>query len=333
MALQGAANLLPGLGGPTGKVYPQHMAAMLGIPVVGNVWYVDGVNGSDTANAGTAFNNAFATLYQAHQMASDNNYDVIFIASSGVASGSGTNESAYGAWTFSKNLVSVIGAAAPSEISPRERVLWDTSGQSTSASLLTISGSGNRFLNFMLGTFVDNNILVNVTGSRNYFGGVHFAGIGDATAGDDTAARSLILTGAQENLFENCVIGLDTVARSTSNAEIELLSQATRNTFRGCKILSYADNAGHFFVKANAASSAIDRWVIFDSCEFINPSQSAATTMTDAMAVDASLSGSIIVKGQSYKQGTTGWGDNVTNILLLGPTPNNGAFVPTAAAA
>lgn len=39
-------------------------------PQIGNVWYVNAVTGSDTANNGTSPNSAFATLYESH-----NDYD------------------------------------------------------------------------------------------------------------------------------------------------------------------------------------------------------------------------------------------------------------------
>lgn len=293
-------------------------------PQVGNVWYVDGVAGLDT-NSGSAYNDAFASLYAAHNAAQNNNYDVIIIASSGVGTGSGTNESsavAGGAWTFSKNLITVIGSAAPSGISPRERILWDTALQSTTTvPLLTISGSGNSFVNFMFGTFVDNNVLVKVTGSRNYFAGVHFAGIGDATAGADTDAKSLWISGGQENYFSGCTIGLDTVARSTTNTEIQLDAQATRNRFEGCLILAYASSATHFFVKAETAN-AIDRFVSFNNCTFINPINSAATTMTDAMSISATVGGSIVITGTTSEIGATGWADNLTNVQALAISSN-----------
>ena len=64
-----------------------------------------------------------------------NNYDVIVVNPAGTGSGSGTDESAAlanGLWTFSKSLITVIGAAAPSLVSPRSRILWDTASQSTS---------------------------------------------------------------------------------------------------------------------------------------------------------------------------------------------------------
>ena len=58
-----------------------------GQPQVGNVWYVDPVNGSNTANDGTSWDSAFADLYTAYTAATTNNYDVIVIAPAGTGSG------------------------------------------------------------------------------------------------------------------------------------------------------------------------------------------------------------------------------------------------------
>lgn len=311
------------------KIMPEDIAGMIGLPFVGDIFYVDPTNGSDTANNGKSQNNAFKSLYKAHSAVQSNHHDVIIIVPGGVGTGTGTEESTAvsgGAWTFSKNLVYVLGNAAPSRISQRARVLWGTAGQSTSGALLTISGSGNLFKNIQFGTFVDNNILVKVTGSRNVFEQVHFAGIGDATAGDDTAARSLWVAGGSENLFDDCVIGLDTIARSDANAELELSGAATRNQFRGCDFLSFADNAGHLFVKA-ATAADVDRFAIFDHCRFLNAIRSTATTLTVAMDLTASLGGAVILH-DSWLFGATDWADDFSNVYTAG-----GMGVATAATA
>jgi len=299
------------------KISRQDLAdgGLAGLANVGNVFYVDPVNGSDSY-VGTSWGLAKKSLYGAHAAVTTNNYDVIIVAPAGAGSGTATAEDAAltgGLWSFSKSLVTVIGAAAPNMVSPRSRILWSTAGQSVSSdALLTISGNGNRFINLQFGTFVDNNVLVKVTGDRNYFSGVHFAGIGDATAGDDAAARSLWLADADENLFEGCYIGLDTVARSTTNAEIELTGESQRNIFRDCFITGFADNAGHLFVKA-ASAQDIDRFVWFKDCVFHNPVNSTATTMTAAMSVHASVGGTVILDGCSVL-GVTDWASDYTAV-------------------
>lgn len=316
MSRRGAAAYLPGI---ERGVFPEDVKGLIGLPHIGDVFYVDATNGSDTANNGRSQDQAFKSLYAAHNACQSNHHDVIIIAPGGVGTGTGTDESAAvsgGAWTFSKNLVYVIGNCAPTMVSQRARVLWATAGQSTSGALLTISGSGNIFKNIQLGTFVDNNILVKLTGDRNYFQNVHFAGIGDSTAGDDTAARTLWISDGDENTFDGCYIGLDTVARSTTNAEIEFSDQSQRNIFRNCFITAWADNAGHLFVLADGAQD-IDRFVMFEDCIFHNATTASATAMTVAMDLHASLGGTVILFN-SWLFGATDWADDFTNVKVAG---------------
>lgn len=289
-------------------------------PLTGNTWYVDAVNGSDTANNGTAPNKAFKTLYAAHNAATSNNYDVIIVAPGGVSTGSGTDESVYGAWTFSKNLVTVIGSSSATAISPRSRVLWGTAGQSMSSALLTISGSGNTFLNLQFGTFVDNNILVTVSGSRNYFGSVHFAGIGDDTAGDDTAARSLVLSGAGECRFVDCTVGLDTVTRSVANASLELTGSCDRNRFENCLFPMFADNAGALFIKATTGN-CYQRFVIFDGCIFLNAVDGSSTTITAGISNGGTGNGTVFMR-DCWMRGATDMCNTYTNVYVTNPTVN-----------
>lgn len=289
-------------------------------PQIGNVWYVNAVTGSDTANNGTSPNSAFATLYAAHNAATTNNYDVIIVAPSGTGSGTGTDESVYGAWTFSKSLITVIGSSAPTAISPRSRILWNTASQSTSSALLTVSGNGNSFINLQFGTFVDNNILVTVTGSRNFFQSVHFAGIGDATAGDDANARSLVLSGAGECRFVDCTIGLDTVARSTTNASLELTGSCDRNRFENCLFPAFVDNAGALFIKATTGN-CYQRFVIFDNCTFLNAVDGSSTTMTAGISNGGTGNGTFFMK-ECWMRGATDMCDTYTNVYVTNATVN-----------
>jgi len=53
-----------------------------------------------------------------------------------------------------------------------------------------------------------------ITGDRNHFKNVMFAGMGHATLAHALGAWSAKLTGAHENYFEMCSFGLDTVLRA-----------------------------------------------------------------------------------------------------------------------
>ncbi|MCP3681667.1 MAG: hypothetical protein GY861_03160 [bacterium] len=229
------------------KIGPADMAGMVGQPLVGDIYYVDANNGSNS-NGGTSWNDALATLTKAEDQCSTNNYDVIIVAPAGT---SATAEP--GTITWDKNHITVIGAAAPTMIGQRSRISWDTDSTDP---CITVSGHGNRFINMKWSTTqASNDVLMNMTGDRNYYNNIHFAGICNATTGDDTSARNIVLTGSHENTFDGCMIGEDTAARSGANANLELAG-ASKNTFNDCMFLMNADNTGALHVKSTGATGA-----------------------------------------------------------------------------
>lgn len=262
------------------KWLAEDLAGVIGQPHVGNIYYVDANSGSDTANSGTDWDDAFATLSKAEDTATSNNYDVIIVAPNGT---SGTAETS--AITWDKNHITVIGASAPTMISQRSRVVF------TSDSLdpcLTISGAGNRFINLQIATYQDSNdVLVSISGSRNYFDTVHFAGMGTATAGDDATGRIVAFEGGSENTFANCVFGLDTVLRSAANATLEFDGGAARNIFNGCLFNAAIDAATPVHV-LQADASGSDRFQWFNRCGFIAFSTNEGTAQSAVFSIPAS---------------------------------------------
>lgn len=300
-----------------------YMAQILGIPYVGKVFWVDPTNGNDTTNSGLRPGDAYKTLANAEDDMTEYNHDVVVILPGGT---SGTAETATITWD--KDYCHVLGSTAPTHVSQRSRVLTTTDSVDP---CLTISANGCIFQNIQIATYQANNdVLVNLTGDRNYFKNVHFAGIGHATAGDDTSARCITLTGAEENLFKDCTIGLDTVARSVANASVEFASGSTRNKFVDCDFLAYADNAGVLFVKA-ASAATIDRYVIFENCLFHNAANSGATAMTVAMDLHAAAGGTIILRN-CWKHGASDWADDFTTVYIdmAKPDTDEGGFLTVA---
>lgn len=296
------------------KIMPNDIAGMIGLPSVGNIFYVDAANGSDTANSGTAYNDAFKTVGHAlAQMQADND-DVLIISST--ASGSGrTTET--GAIDWNKRRTHIIGNGPIRNINPRNGIGFPALGGSV---CFTVSAQDCSFTNISIASFTDNNVLVNVTADYNTFNSVHFQGIANDTTGDDTAARSLVITGAGENLFVNCTIGVDTVTRSTTNASLEMTGSCPRNQFVGCLFPMYADNAGPVFVKA-ATGNCNERFAIFDSCLFLNAVDGSSTTITVGMDVGATGNGVIFMK-DCWMRGATDMCDTYTNVYVTNPTVN-----------
>lgn len=287
----------------------------------GKAFFVDPARGSD-GNKGTSWNKPLASVSKAYSLATDGAGDVIYLLNDGNTSGTSREDATI---TWAKDNTHLVGLCAPTMISQRARISPPTSQATIVTPQLTVSGHGNVFANISLfeGTSEDGvaSECVRVTGNRNYFRNVAMMNLGDASSGhsgDEANSCHLKISGGEENTFEGCYIGLDTAARSAANANVELVSAATRNIFKGCVFPAYADNAGALFVKIDG-SGDIDRFVLFDDCTFIN---SGTSTMTGAMDVHASAGGKVIVKDCGIV-GAADWeAADSTVIQLLGAAPN-----------
>jgi hypothetical protein len=264
----------------------------------GNVWFVDPLNGAD-GNSGKTPKLALATLYQAHNKATANNNDVVYLIGNGAAAATARLSTALaqtidstattGTLTWSKAATHLIGITAPTRVSQRARIAPPT-GTYTAATF----GSGNFqnidvFNGFSTGGV--NQIAWTDSGGRNSYLNMNFQGMGDAESAGDTGSRSLIVSGLNgENTFVNCTIGLDTIQRVSGASEMEFLTFTPRNIFDGCIILTNAAANANFWCKITANS--IDRWVLFRNCTFINPTLGAAGGAATAMTVGFSIAAS-----------------------------------------
>jgi len=236
------------------------------------------------------------------------------------------------AFDWAKHNCGLVGVCAPVHYGQRSRFTGPSTG-GTFSPLITVSGSGNSMVNFSIfDDYTVDPVALKVTGQRNYFGNVNMQGMGAATGADDASGASLWLAAGAENRFEKCVIGLDTVPRSTTNGEILMTAAAKRNRFDECHIKSYSDNAGHLFVKA-ANSGDLDRETTFWKCIFENcPTGIASgTTMTQAMNVHASAGGMILLY-DCMLVGATDWAaaDN-GNVIAYGSSVTAGTVGLAAA--
>jgi hypothetical protein len=262
-------------------------------------YFVDPANGSD-GNSGFTPAEALASLETAEGKTVANQHDTIF----SIAGSSGNNLAA--ALTWDKNYTHLIGVAAPTRVAQRARI-FQTSTLTGASPLLTISATGCIFKNFYIFQGVDDAtslINVSVTGGRNYFENVHFAGGGHATQAINGGA-SLHLNGAEENTFVNCTIGVDTIDAATGMMGILIDGEATRNEFRNCKVTMKAGNGGAGFVEL-VDNSAIDRYMIFKRCLFLN---SSATAMANAFVIPAGMAvpRGPIVLDECWLYGATDW--------------------------
>ena len=186
-----------------------------------------------------------------------------------------------------------------------------------------MSGNGNSFANFsMYHDYGVDPVALRVTGNRNSFYNCAFHGMGSTDGGDDAAASSVEVTG-EETYFKNCTFGLDTVARSTTNAEVTLLSPCARVWFEDCFFNSFADNSGHLFVKIDGVND-LDRIAMFKNCVFYNAVESTATTMSQAFNVHNSAGGMVLLQGCTFIGCTDIAAANNANVFTSDAPPTAG---------
>lgn len=278
------------------KIYPQDVAGMIGLPAIGNVYYVDPSGGSDSAGGKTQ-EDAFATVAAALAVCVSGNHDVIIIAPTG-GTGRTTETTAI---TWNKRFTHLIGSAAPTFQDARAGISFGTGGS------LTISENGCIFKNLTFNGTTDINVPVTITGDYNAFIGVDFKGSLNDTTGDDAAARAVVISGGQENTFVGCTFGADTFDRSAANATVEFASAASRNIFESCRFIMATDATTPVHILFTGAN-AIDRWIEFSNCLFYNFTANDAAEPAAVMDLSAqTTTGHVLLTGNCQLHHIDNW--------------------------
>lgn len=301
-----------------------------GLPFNGTYYFVKPSTGSD-GNHGKSPRRPLKTLSAALGKCTAGANDVVFlIAESNTAANTTDYQSATLDWN--KDLTHLIGIGAPSSVSQRSRIAQLSTATGVSP-LFKVSANGCYFANFQVFHGVADAtslICTQVTGDRNAFDNVHFAGMGDLSKTQSAAGcASLSLDGGDENVFRNCVIGLDSATRDADATELLCDSGASRNRFEDCLFQAYIDAAGAALVTI-ADTTGIDRWLWFKRCLFVSESTNKTVDMTEVFDVPAGISqGKIILQDCAVMNdgGAPVWTAGTEGIIWA----NMGA--PTAAAA
>lgn len=297
-------------------------------PFTGTYYFVNPATGSDS-NPGTSADRPFATLYKANAAVTSGKNDVIFLIGDGSTTGTARLSTALaqtidssatsGKLTISKNAVHIVGIASESNNS-RARVA-PPSGTYTvttfnSAVMVEVSGAGCSISNLSFyngfSTGGAAQICMKVSAARNVFNNCQFQGLQDAGSAADAGSRSLLVTGGGESVFNNCIIGNDTIDRGAANANLELAGATPRNTFNRCIFPAQTTAATPLFILGTGAG-CVDRWNLFDSCLFINNIKSTSTIMTVGISFTNASPGGALVLKNCTAMGMTKWGD--TNAL------------------
>lgn len=291
----------PGFKGRGGnlKWSPADVAGGLGLAYVGDIFYVDGNAGDDSANAGKRQNDAFASVGAAYAACTSGKHDVVVIAPTG---GTGRASEAT-AVTWAKRFTHLVGSAAPVAQDHRAGIDFATGGS------LVVSENGCLFKSLTFQSSADIDESVSITGSYSSFLGVDFKGTSNATSADSTPWRALNIAGGQENYFGGCTLGSDTMTRGVANTTLELESAASRNVFEDCRFIMHADTAGTQTHVLLTGTTAIDRWIEFKNCIFYAFSTNNGQAVTACMNLSAqSSTGHVLVTGLPYiSTGITDW--------------------------
>lgn len=295
----------------------------------GNLIFLDPANGFDGNSAqfpSTSAGNQgpVRTLANAYQKLRSGYNDVVVLIGNG---GTGATARLSSAFTWAKSAAHMVGVCSDTTVGKRARIA-PTSGITAFANFFTVSGSGCLFSDLQwfqgFGTGTTAQICITVSGGRNRFQYCDIQGMGDAVSAQDAGSRNVLIQTTGENTFDNCTIGLDTIARTTTNASVEFTGGCPRNTFLHCLFPFLATNAGVLGVKT-AANGASDRFQLFEDCLFVNAVQSTGTAMTALSTLHASQGGMHVYR-RSTIVGITGWGTDATSkgqMYLDGFLPSN----------
>jgi len=300
----------------------QQAIANAGFGTTGKIYYCDPVNGLDTnngqlpASVGVPGQGPVATLAAGYALLRSGYNDVLVLIGNGAASGSARITT----FTWAKNAAHLFGICAPSAVSQRARIANPTTaGLTITANFFIVSGNGCLFsnLSWFQGagagqTGIAAAICLTVSGQRNAFVNCDVEGMGDATSATDAGSRNLLLSGG-ENYFRHCNIGLDTVTRTNANASVEISGGAARNIFEDCMFPIYSSD-GLQHILLTAAAAAMDRFVLFRNCIFMNALGSGSTILAELLKL-AAATGGIALLDSRCNWIATAVGDATTKAL------------------
>lgn len=289
---------------------------------VGKVFYHDPINGS-SGNSGASCDAPLNTLAAALAKCTAYNSDTVE---------SGPGKSSYyeyltASLDWNKAYTHLRGLCSPTRIGQRTRIT-NAAATLTLPHLVDFSADGCEVSNVQIANYGSNAAALGgaiVSGNRNYFNNCHFAGAGHATPAAAAGAFSLKVTGS-ENTFENCLIGLDTIERSGTDVNGELLfdSGAARNYFKNCTIYSMvaAANVGHKVLVKFADTTAADRFTIFDNCLFYCFVTNWGAPLTGAFSIPAGTQTFDVLLHNCSAHRVTDWSAiNRSNISVMGVSP------------
>jgi len=305
-------------------LYPRNFneyIASLGIPrhEDSQVYLVDVDNGVAGRN-GKTLETTLDSVEEAYGLCTTDQHDVVLM----ISSDSGNNLAAAIDW--SKDFTHLVGLSSNlNGVGQRCRIV----GVAAADVVYTVDFSGKgcivRNIKFCNESDADvDSGGVIVSGGRNEFTNCAFEGMVHATPAARANGYSLKLTG-EENEFNRCSIGVDTIVRAADNAELWVSTGAVRNAFIKCRFLSASETTTKFLVWVENT----DRWLEFEDCVFYNFSTNWANNLADAFRISCATTHHVILRGKNILVGVDGWADVLTHLYSAEPVPAGGFGIGT----
>lgn len=216
------------------------------------------------------------------------------------------------ALTISANGTHWVGAAL-GKMNVRSRIGMST----TFTPMITVSGYGNSFHNLytMHGTAAGDYVGWSITGARNAFYNVHFAGPMAAAQGGHASYEGVTIDGS-ENFFKDCVFGTDTIGRDETTPNITL-GAGTLTVFENCLFLCNLTDGDPNFIKAENTTGYT--WALFKGCTFMAFNSNYATAMTKAIECTGGASCALVFDPMCVFQNVTALSDATDDVFVWYP--------------
>lgn len=292
-----------------------NFARLFAMVTPGNIIYCNPA-ATGTASQDGSEDKPYTSFVQAYSTTRTGQNDIVFIVGDG---STGATVRPTSLLTLDRNAAHIFGIAAPSQ---NTRARFSTlSGNTAFANFVRVTGAGCMFSNFSV--FNDNAIAAQVTwsdrGGRNSYQGVQFQGMGDATSAADADSRCLALGGGSstgENLFIDCVFGVDTIARSAANASIEFVGGSKRNVFIRPFFTARCTASTPVFLKSSG-TNPLETYQLFVEPIFNNQQTNGSGTLLAAAATLAANGNGNIRLVRPTRFNVTDWGTDPTSLAQI----------------
>jgi len=306
-----------------------------GIPVLpggapfftGRWFFVDAVNGSD-AYDGSA-ETPMRTIPAAYALMTEGNNDVLVLVGKPTTAAQTTGTFRLSATLdWAKAACHMIGMCAPTSVAQRARISTATGATANINPLMTLSAADCYWGNFSffqgVGEAATDEKLINITGDRNYFNNIQFGGMGHANGAARAGSYIIKLDDGDENTFQSCVIGLETVQRGAANASVVVTNGSQRNQFYDCQfMMSAKTDTSPLYLDLSAANCLNGSSMTFRRCLFQHLTGISGSTVPAVVAsLNAAING-VLVMDQCTTNATK-WAAATTQMIISGFAIGNG---------